>query len=65
MIDLRKVHDVQQKDVTWEIVERWLADGHIHGVRLPADYRERPDSEITALLTRMFELPGQLDEGQT
>jgi hypothetical protein len=27
--------------------------------------QERPESEITALLTRMFELPSQLDEGQT
>lgn len=56
---------MQQKDVTWGMVERWLADGHIQGVRLPADYRERPECEITALLTRMFELPSQLDEGQT
>ena len=65
MTALKKIHNVQQKEVTLEIVERWIADGHIQGIRLPAEYRQRPESEITALLTRMFELPSQLDEGQT
>lgn len=62
MSDVSKVHDVEQNKVTLEMVERWMAEGHIQSVRLPADYRERPESEITALLIRMFELPSQLDE---
>lgn len=65
MSDVSKIHDVQHKEATLEMVDRWIAAGHIQGVRVPADYRDRPESEITALLTRMFELPSQLDEEQT
>lgn len=62
MIDVEESNVVEQREVTLKTVERWIASGYIQGVRLPGDYRERPESEITALLTRMFELPNQLDE---
>lgn len=57
-----KVKAVQQKEVTLETVERWIAMGHIRGAGLPSDFEMRSHAEQTALLTRMFELPAQLDE---
>lgn len=59
---MSKFEDVQQRVITVETVERWIAMGHISGVRLPRDFETLSDAEKTALLTRMFELPAQLDE---
>lgn len=59
---MSKFEAVQQKVITMETIEGWIAAGHIGGVRLPSDFETRSGAEKTALLTRMFELPVQLDE---
>ena len=43
-------------------VRNWIAKGYIRAVRLPSGHRKLPESEISKLLTKMFELPTQLDE---
>jgi hypothetical protein len=54
--------EVHQREVDLNTVQRWIAVGHIRSVRLPGDYRDRSEDEITRLLTRMFEVPAQLEE---
>ena len=56
-----ELNAVQQRPITRETVERWIARGYIQGVTLPDGWEDWPESQITALLTRMFELPTQLD----
>jgi hypothetical protein len=54
VIDVEEANRVQQREITLEMVQRWIAEGHIQGVRLPSDI---PESEINRLLTEMFSLP--------
>jgi excisionase family DNA binding protein len=52
----------KQLQISSGTVRNWIAKGYIAGVRLPSGHRKVPESEVTKLLTRMFELPSQLDE---
>ena len=51
-----------QLQVSPGTVRNWIDKGYIHAVRLPSGHRKLPESEISKLLTKMFELPTQLEE---
>lgn len=53
---------VQQREISLATVQHWIDRGYIRAVRLPNGYEEWPAVEVTRLLTRMFEVPAQLDE---
>lgn len=52
----------EQLQISAGTVRNWIDKGYITGVRLPSGHRKIPESEVTKLLTRMFEIPSQLDE---
>lgn len=52
----------EQLQISPGTVRNWIDKGYIAGVRLPSGHRKVPESEIAKLLTRMFEIPAQLDE---
>lgn len=60
---LLSVGDVaEQLQISSGTVRNWIDKGYIAGVRLPSGHRKVPEAEVTRLLTRMFEIPSQLDE---
>jgi excisionase family DNA binding protein len=52
----------KQLHVSSGTVRNWIEKGYISAVRYPSGQRRIPESEVTKLLTRMFEIPSQLDE---
>ena len=52
----------EQLQISPGTVRNWIDKGYIAGVRLPSGHRKVPESEVTRLLTRIFEIPTQLDE---
>lgn len=61
MAGMGRVETVQQREIGLDTVQGWIAMGHIKGVRLPAGFPNWPEEEKTKLLTRMFEVPAQLE----
>lgn len=51
-----------QLQVSSGTVRNWIDKGYIHAVRLPSGHRKLPEAEISKLLSKMFELPTQLEE---
>lgn len=52
----------EQLQMSSGTVRNWMDKGYINGVRLPSGHRKIPESEVVKLLTRMFEIPSQLEE---
>lgn len=52
----------EQLQVSTGTVRNWIDKGYLRAVRLPSGHRKLPESEISRLLSKMFELPTQLEE---
>ena len=52
----------EQLRVSTGTVRNWIDKGYLRAVRLPSGHRKLPESEISKLLSKMFELPTQLEE---
>lgn len=61
--ELRSVGFAAERfQVSTGTVRNWIEKGYIRAVRLPSGHHKLPDSEISKLLSKMFELPTQLEE---
>ena len=61
--ELRSVgYAAEQLQVSTGTVRNWIAKGYLRAVQLPSGHRKLPESEISGMLARIFELPSQLDE---
>lgn len=52
----------EQFQVSPGTVRNWIDKGYLRAVRLPSGHRKLPESEISKMLSKMFELPSQLEE---